>query len=41
MRESETLTRTIIEPIWRIEAVRLVGGLVRFVRDIDRAEDFA
>jgi RNA polymerase sigma factor (sigma-70 family) len=41
MRDSEALTRTTIEAIWRIESARLIGGLVRFVRDIDRAEDFA
>src|SRR3984957_2206160 len=27
--------------VWRIEAARLVGGLVRFVRSVDRAEDLA
>ena len=41
MRESEALTRTTIETIWRIEAARFIGGLVRFVRDLDRAEDLA
>jgi RNA polymerase sigma-70 factor, ECF subfamily len=41
MRESEAPTRTTIEAIWRIEAARLIGGLVRFVRDVDRAEDLA
>jgi RNA polymerase sigma factor (sigma-70 family) len=41
MRESEAPTRTTIEAIWRIEAARLIGGLVRFVRDVDQAEDFA
>ena len=41
MRESDAITRTTIETIWRIEAARLIGGLVRFVRDIDRAEDLA
>jgi RNA polymerase sigma factor (sigma-70 family) len=30
-----------IEAIWRIEAPRLIGGLVRFVRDVDLAEDLA
>jgi RNA polymerase sigma factor (sigma-70 family) len=34
-------TRTAIEAVWRIEAARLIGGLVRFVRDVDRAEDLA
>src|SRR5687767_5413071 len=41
MRDSETPTRTTIEAIWRIEAARLIGGLVRFVRDVDHAEDLA
>jgi len=35
------LTREAIEATWRIEASRLIGGLVRFVRDVDRAEDLA
>ena len=29
----EGLTRTTIETIWRIEAARLIGGLVRFAGD--------
>src|SRR5918994_3935608 len=41
MRESETLTRTTFETVWRIESARLIGGLVRMVRDVDRAEDLA
>ena len=41
MREPEALTRATIEAIWRIEAPRLIGGLVRFARDVDRAEDLA
>jgi RNA polymerase sigma-70 factor (ECF subfamily) len=41
MRESEATTRKAIEAVWRIEAARLIGGLVRFVRDVDRAEDLA
>ena len=41
MRQAESLTRTTIETIWRIEAARLIGGLVRFVRDVDLAEDLA
>ena len=41
MRESEAPTRKAIEAVWRIEAARLIGGLVRFVRDVDRAEDLA
>ncbi len=39
MRDSPT--HKTIEAVWRIEAARLIGGLVRFVRDIDRAEDLA
>lgn len=31
-----TPTRAAIETVWRIEAARLIGGLVRFVRDVDR-----
>ncbi len=34
-------TRKAIEVVWRIEAARLIGGLVRFVREIDHAEDLA
>lgn len=30
-----------IEAVWRVEAPRLIGGLIRFVRDVDRAEDLA
>ena len=30
-----------IEAVWRIEAPRLIAGLVRFVRDVGRAEDLA
>lgn len=37
----DTPTRRAIEAVWRIEAARLIGGLVRFVRDLDRAEDLA
>ena len=41
MGDAETLTRAAIETVWRIEAPRLIGGLVRFVRDVDHAEDLA
>jgi RNA polymerase sigma-70 factor, ECF subfamily len=41
MPDSDALTRPTIEAVWRIEAARLIGGLVRFVRDVDRAEDLA
>lgn len=35
------LTHDAIEAVWRVEAARLIGGLVRFVRDVERAEDLA
>lgn len=34
-------THSTISTIWRIEAPRLLGGLVRYVRDVDLAEDLA
>ena len=34
-------TRTAIEAVWRIESARLIGGLVRMVRDVGLAEDLA
>jgi RNA polymerase sigma factor (sigma-70 family) len=34
-------TRTTIEAVWRIESARLIGGLVRIVRDVGLAEDLA
>jgi len=37
----QALARNAVETVWRIEAPRLIGGLVRFVRDIDLAEDLA
>jgi RNA polymerase sigma factor (sigma-70 family) len=30
-----------IETVWRIESARLIGGLVRVVRDVDMAEELA
>lgn len=41
MGDAAAPTRAAIEAVWRIEAARLIGGLVRQVRDIDRAEDLA
>ncbi len=41
MEEAGITTRRAVETVWRIEAPRLIGGLVRFVRDIDLAEDLA
>jgi len=38
---SEAATRTAIETVWRIESARLIGGLVRVVRDVGLAEDLA
>jgi len=40
MREEAT-TRQAIEAVWRIESARLIGGLVRVVRDVGLAEDLA
>lgn len=41
MSEADAPTRRAVEAVWRIEAARLIGGLVRLVRDVDRAEDLA
>jgi RNA polymerase sigma-70 factor (ECF subfamily) len=38
---AEAATRKAIEAVWRIEFARLIGGLVRVVRDVDLAEDLA
>ena len=38
---SEAATRTAIEAVWRVESARLIGGLVRVVRDVGLAEDLA
>lgn len=35
------VTREAVEAVWRLEAPRLLGGLVRLTRDVDRAEDLA
>lgn len=34
-------THRAISAIWRIESPRLLGGLIRFARDVDLAEDLA
>jgi RNA polymerase sigma factor (sigma-70 family) len=34
-------TREAVEAVWRIESARLIGGLVRMVRDVGLAEDLA
>jgi RNA polymerase sigma-70 factor (ECF subfamily) len=36
-----TQSRRAIEAVWRIESARLIGGLVRLVRDVGLAEDLA
>src|SRR6478735_2884198 len=33
--------REAVEAVWRIESARLLGGLVRMVRDVGLAEDLA
>jgi RNA polymerase sigma factor (sigma-70 family) len=37
----EAATRGAVEAVWRIESARLIGGLVRLVRDVGFAEDLA
>lgn len=41
MSDAAGPTREAIAAVWRIESARLIGGLVRLVRDVDRAEDLA
>src|SRR5262245_47180285 len=36
-----SVTQTAISTVWRVEAPRLIGGLVRFVRNVDLAEALA
>jgi RNA polymerase sigma factor (sigma-70 family) len=38
---AEAATHEAIEAVWRIESARLIGGLVRVVRDVGLAEDLA
>jgi RNA polymerase sigma-70 factor, ECF subfamily len=38
---TELATRGAIEAVWQIESARLLGGLVRMVRDVGLAEDLA
>jgi len=38
---AEAATRKSIEAVWRIESARLIGALVRVVRDVGLAEDLA
>jgi RNA polymerase sigma factor (sigma-70 family) len=39
--ESSGASREAVEAVWRIESARLIGGLVRVVRDVGVAEDLA
>ena len=41
MTRLKTATHKAIEAVWRIESARLLGGLVRMVRDVGFAEDLA
>jgi RNA polymerase sigma-70 factor (ECF subfamily) len=41
MKESAESAHRAIEAVWRIESARLIGGLVRIVRDVGLAEDLA
>jgi RNA polymerase sigma factor (sigma-70 family) len=38
---AEAATRRAIEAVWRIESARLIGGLLRVVREVGLAEDLA
>ncbi len=38
---AEDTARKAIEAVWRIESARLIGGLVRMVRDVGVAQDLA
>ncbi|NIJ20828.1 RNA polymerase sigma factor (sigma-70 family) [Sphingomonas naasensis] len=38
---ADEATRRAIEAVFRIERARLIGGLARMVRDVDRAEELA
>ncbi|HJQ98434.1 MAG TPA: RNA polymerase sigma factor [Candidatus Polarisedimenticolaceae bacterium] len=37
----DAATRQAVDAVWRIESARLIGGLVRMVRDVGLAEDLA
>jgi RNA polymerase sigma factor (sigma-70 family) len=39
--ESGGAARKVVEAVWRIESARLIGGLVRKVRDVGLAEELA
>ena len=36
-----SVTEETVKAVWRIESARLLGGLVRFTRNVDLAEDLA
>jgi RNA polymerase sigma factor (sigma-70 family) len=36
-----SVTHSTVATVWRIEAPRLLGGLIRFTRSVDEAEDLA
>src|SRR5436309_15929814 len=38
---AEQTSAKAVEAVWKIESARLIGGLVRLVRDVDLAEDLA
>ena len=38
---NDDAVRRSIDGVWRIESARLIAGLVRMVRDVGLAEDFA
>ena len=40
-RERTRRARRAIEAVWRLEAPRLIAGLMRLVRDVGAAEDLA
>jgi RNA polymerase sigma factor (sigma-70 family) len=41
LSDTDLCSRKAIEAVWRLEAPRLLGGLVRLVRDVSQAEDLA
>lgn len=41
MTAATTATHRAIETVWKLEAPRLIAGLLRLVRDLDQAEDLA
>jgi len=41
VKAGDAATRKAVETVWRMESARLIGGLVRMVRDVGMAEDVA